>query len=119
MKESLKRELEWEWEDRSREEEEERKEGGKEAGRERGRKRGKEEKKERERKGKEGKKEAKKLWATILPDLEWFPLTVCIFPIKSFLSGKECTCLLPLFKSNWLLIYFACFVLGFLDSFFK
>lgn len=89
-----------------------RKEGRKGAWeRERGRKREKEEKKERERK--KGKKEAKKLWATILPDLEWFPSTICIFPIKSFQSGKECTCLLPLFKSNWLLIYFACFVLGF------
>ena len=76
-------------------------------------------KKERKKEKKEGKKEAKKLWATILPDVEWFPLTVCIFPIEGFLSGKECTCLLPLFKSNWLLIYFACFVLVFLDSFFK
>ena len=86
--------------------------------REREEERRKRKRKKKERK-KEGKKEAKKLWATILPDVEWFPLTVCIFPIEGFLSGKECTCLLPLFKSNWLLVYFACFVLGFLDLFFK
>ena len=98
------------------------KKGRKERGlREREEERGKRKRKKKERKKekKEGKKEAKKLWATILPDVEWFPLTVCIFPIEVFLSGKECTCLLPLFKSNWLLIYFACFVLVFLDSFFK
>ena len=72
----------------------ERKEG-KEAGREREEERGKRKRKKKERKEekKEGKKEAKKLWATVLPDLEWFHLTVCIFPIEGFLSGKECTCL--------------------------
>lgn len=64
-----------------------------EAKRERGRKKEKAEKK-KERK-KEGKKEAKKLWATIPPRCRMVSLTVCIFPIEGFLSGKECTCLLP------------------------